>query len=66
MNQKIAEGTWDLEGFQGGCKEYYKNGKLKNEGFRNGDFKQGKWKYYNEQGEFIKEEEYDEKGDLVK
>lgn len=40
-------------------------GKLKEEGFRNGDWKIKTWKYYSETGKLIKEEEYDDKGNLL-
>jgi len=61
----VAEGFWDIEGFQKAYKEYYKNGNLKEEGMRNGDSKVNHWKYYDETGKLIKEEEYDEKGNLI-
>lgn len=61
----IAEGFWDLEGFQGLYREYYKTGQLQEEGYRNGDWKIKMWKYYDESGKLIKEDEYDEKGSLL-
>ena len=61
----IAEGYWDVEGFQKQYKEYYKTGEIKEEGYRNGDSKVKGWKYYTEAGKLIKEEEYDEKGNLL-
>ena len=61
----IAEGNWHIEGFVGSYKEYYKNGNPKLDGFYSGDLKIKLWKYYNESGKLIKEEEYDEKGNLL-
>lgn len=61
----IAEGFWNIEGFEGLSKEYHKNGQLKEEGAYNGDTKINQWSYYDESGKLIKTEKYDEKGNLV-
>lgn len=60
----IAEGTWNIEGFQGQYKEYHKSGKLKMDGFKNGDLKIKNWKYFDEAGKLVKQEEYDQEGNL--
>jgi antitoxin component YwqK of YwqJK toxin-antitoxin module len=61
----IAEGYWDAEGFQGIYREFYKSGKLKEEGSRNGELKTGHWKFYDESGKLVKEELHDERGNLI-
>lgn len=62
--RRIAEGLWDIEGFHGMYKEYYKDGKLKESGTYNGDAKEKIWTYYSEEGKAIKEEVY-ESGKLL-
>lgn len=61
----IAEGFWNIEGFDGLSKEYYKNRKLKEEGTYNGALKINKWSYYDESGKLVRTEKYDEKGNLI-
>ena len=48
----------------GKFKKFYDNGNIKSEGMYNKMKKEGVWKYYNEQGVFLKEEFYDN-GTLV-
>ena len=63
----ILKRKYTLNGsfFCGEYIEYYKNGNVKTKGIMNSEFKIGKWQYWNEKGELIKEENYDDEGVLL-
>lgn len=58
-NKHLMEaGTWFGEGFNGEYVSYYKNGKVRSKGGFNYNNKIGKWFYYDEKGNLIKEQTY--------
>jgi len=65
--QQVYKTNLDAYGqFDGAAEEFYPNGYLKRSGIYKHGFHSGKWKNYDEQGNYISTDEYNEDGQQVK